>query len=126
MGADSFFGLPRWHRAAEIPFVAPLIVAARPGQPLDSLQAALPLGLSFESEFSEEQPLAGVALRTCLLRNPAGETAPFYLLPGLHVEISASEIREQVQAAATSPLAEHKLLPNAVFEMIRARGLYRS
>ena len=34
MGADSFFGLPRWHRAAELPFVAPLIVASRPGQPL--------------------------------------------------------------------------------------------
>ena len=34
MGADSFFGLRHWHRAAEIPFVAPLIVASRPGQPL--------------------------------------------------------------------------------------------
>ena len=33
MGADAFFGLRRWHRAAEIPFVAPLIVASRPGQP---------------------------------------------------------------------------------------------
>ena len=31
MGADSFVGLRRWHRAAEIPFVAPLIVASRPG-----------------------------------------------------------------------------------------------
>src|SRR5580698_610806 len=26
MGSDSFFGLRRWHRAAEIPFIAPLIV----------------------------------------------------------------------------------------------------
>ncbi len=34
MGADSFFGLRHWHRAAEIPFVAPLIVASRPGEPL--------------------------------------------------------------------------------------------
>ena len=32
MGADTFFGLHRWRRAAEIPFVAPLIVASRPGQ----------------------------------------------------------------------------------------------
>ena len=32
MGADSFLGLSRWHRAAEIPFAAPLIVASRPGQ----------------------------------------------------------------------------------------------
>jgi len=29
-GADSFLGLRQWHRAAEIPFVAPLIVASRP------------------------------------------------------------------------------------------------
>ena len=32
MGADSFLGLSAWHRAAEIPFVAPLIVASRPGE----------------------------------------------------------------------------------------------
>ena len=38
MGADSFFGLLRWHRAAELPFVAPLIVASRPGQPMDGLK----------------------------------------------------------------------------------------
>ena len=29
--------LRRWHRAAEIPFAAPLIVASRPGQRLDEL-----------------------------------------------------------------------------------------
>ena len=48
MGADSFFGLRQWHRAAEIPFAAALIVASRPGQPLDGLQAALPQGLALE------------------------------------------------------------------------------
>ena len=31
MGADSFVGLRLWHRAAEIPFVAPLIVASTAG-----------------------------------------------------------------------------------------------
>jgi nicotinate (nicotinamide) nucleotide adenylyltransferase len=30
MGADAFFGLRRWHRAAEIPYAAALIVASRP------------------------------------------------------------------------------------------------
>ncbi|MGO9335943.1 MAG: nicotinate-nicotinamide nucleotide adenylyltransferase, partial [Terracidiphilus sp.] len=48
MGADSFLGLKRWHRSAEIPFVAPMIVASRPGQPLDDLRAALPHGLTME------------------------------------------------------------------------------
>jgi nicotinate-nucleotide adenylyltransferase len=31
MGADAFMGLRGWHRAAEIPFVAPLVVASEPG-----------------------------------------------------------------------------------------------
>src|SRR5580658_10173775 len=49
MGADSFLGLRGWHGAAEIPFVAPLIVASRPGQPLDGLRDALPPGLTMEA-----------------------------------------------------------------------------
>ena len=40
MGADSFAGLRQWHRAAEIPFVAPLIVASRPGQSTERLEGA--------------------------------------------------------------------------------------
>ncbi len=52
MGADSFFGLRQWHRSAEIPFVAPLIVASRPSeQPhllTADLRAALPAGLTIE------------------------------------------------------------------------------
>ena len=54
MGADSFAGLRRWHRAAEIPFVAPLIVASRPGQPLDDLKALLPAGLTMEPAAASE------------------------------------------------------------------------
>ena len=46
MGADSFVGLRLWHRAVEIPFVAPLIVASRPGQSLSDLKALLPPGLT--------------------------------------------------------------------------------
>ena len=44
MGADAFFGLRRWHRAAEIPFMAPLIVASRPGQPLDRIEGRAAAG----------------------------------------------------------------------------------
>src|SRR6185437_9559503 len=45
MGADSFFTLRLWHRASEVPFIAPLIVASRPGQQLDDLNEALPPSL---------------------------------------------------------------------------------
>ena len=48
MGADSFAAFRRWHRAAEIPFVAPLIVGSRPGEPLDILDSALPRGVTLE------------------------------------------------------------------------------
>ncbi|MDR3728126.1 MAG: nicotinate (nicotinamide) nucleotide adenylyltransferase [Terracidiphilus sp.] len=125
MGADSFFGLRRWHRAAEIPFVAPLIVASRPGQLLDGLKAALPEGLSLESGAGEDQTIAGVEMRTCMLRNLAGQTTPFYLLPGLNVEISASDIRAGIRAAMDGQGGCQDLLPDAVFEAIRSRGLYR-
>jgi nicotinate-nucleotide adenylyltransferase len=125
MGADSFFGLRRWYRAAEIPFVAPLIVASRPGQPLEGLKTALPAGLSMEPAPVESRTVSGVEVRSYLLRNPAGQTTPFYVLPGLQVEISASEIRDLVRAAVGNHTACQHLLPDAVYEAIRAHGLYR-
>jgi len=128
MGADSFLGLRRWHRAAEIPFVAPLIVASRPGQPLDDLKAALPVGLTMEPADAPDGNRSGVEVRSYLLRNQAGAVAPFYLLPGLDVEISASDIRAQIRAQmsgseATKP-GMRKLLPEAVAGYIRAHRLY--
>lgn len=122
MGADSFLGLRKWHRAAEIPFVAPLIVASRPGQPLDDLKAALPAGLAMEAAQEPGKSKSGVEVRAYLLRNPAGASAPFYLLPGLDVKISASQIRAQARAAGKG---ESGKLPAGVAAYVRAHGLYR-
>ena len=136
MGADSFFGLKHWHRAAEIPFVAPLVVAARPGQRLErwikGLRAALPAGLTIEATPGEQQKGADSDLRTYTVQNTAGDSAPFYLLPGLHFDISASQIREQIRdqiresegALSAAPESGERLLPDAVFEYIRAHSLY--
>jgi nicotinate-nucleotide adenylyltransferase len=124
MGADSFAGLKRWHRAAEIPFAAPLIVASRPGQRLDGLKAALPAGLAIEAAPELREIKSEVELRCYWLRNPAGERAPFYLLPGLEIAISASEIREQTRVGADSFEPARALLPASVAEYIRAHGLY--
>jgi nicotinate-nucleotide adenylyltransferase len=134
MGADSFFGLRRWHRAAELPFVASLIVASRPGQPLPDqmvdlkvdLKAALPPGLALESGQEESRNESGIEVRTFVLANLAGDRAPFYVLPRLHVEINASEIREQVHAASDSLAAGPDLVPLAVREYIAQHSLYRS
>ena len=133
MGADSFASLRRWHGAAEIPFAASLIVASRPGQNLDDLTRYLPHGLTVESP-SDAVILSGakdqllqpqsIQLRSYLFRNTAAETAPFYLLPGLDVEISASEIRTQVRksSADSGPAGS---LPPSVAAYIREHGLYR-
>ena len=83
MGADSFFGLRHWHRAAEIPYAAALIVASRPGQPLDGLKAALPEGLTLEpSPSGDRRAVRNRGPRFPGLVNPAGKHAPFYLLAG--------------------------------------------
>jgi nicotinate-nucleotide adenylyltransferase len=133
MGADALFGLRRWHRAAEIPFIANLIVASRPaqrpGRRIAALRGALPEGLSMKAQPILDRPGAGVEVREYMLQNLAGDRAPFYLLPGLHVEISASQVREQIRrldrAALIGKSAEDDLLPEPVFHYIRAHGLYR-
>ena len=126
MGADSFLGLRHWHRASELPFAAPLIVASRPGQPLGDLKAALPPGLAVETAPVEDRNEAGVEVRAFVLVNQAGSRTPLYVLPGLHIEISASEIRAQIHAVSCSAAAGRDLLPKAVCEYIAQHGLYRS
>jgi nicotinate-nucleotide adenylyltransferase len=133
MGADSFASLRRWRGAPEIPFAASLIIASRPGQDLNHLAPFLPGGLTIESPSDAAilsaardlhlQPPA-IELRCYLLRNLDGETVPFYLLPGLDVEISASEIRAQVRSSPQDSAAAGSL-PPPVAGYIRSHGLYR-
>jgi nicotinate-nucleotide adenylyltransferase len=132
MGADSYAGLQRWFRAAEIPFVAPLVVASRPGEPLHDLKALLPAGLSLEA--GDDSRCAGSNkasskpyLRCYSMVNQDGRRAPFYLLPDMDIPISASQIREWIHERAHSPVfdAGQKLLPDTVAEYIRSRRLYR-
>jgi nicotinate-nucleotide adenylyltransferase len=121
IGADSLLSLGRWYRGAEIPFVAPLIVASRPGQGLEDLSAILPEGIAIGEEPGAAEP----RVRVFTLHNDAGATTPLYLLRGLDIEISASEIRHQAGAALGRLCAGHELLPDAVCDYIAAHGLYR-
>jgi nicotinic acid mononucleotide adenylyltransferase len=105
--------------------VAPLIVASRPGQRLEDLASILPDGLTIKEDAPGIDDTAEVPLRLFTLRNASGASAPFYLLPGLAIEISASDIRSQVSAAADRLCAGHELLPDAVCEYIAGHGLYR-
>jgi nicotinate-nucleotide adenylyltransferase len=135
MGADSFGGFQQWFHAAEIPFVAPLIVASRPGKPLTDLtdlKALLPSGLSLQPACEAEPARpkveeSKIELQCYSLANSAGQHTPFYLLPELDIPISASKIRELFRDPenAAKPKVNGELLPAAVAEYIRARGLYR-
>jgi nicotinate-nucleotide adenylyltransferase len=124
MGADSLLSLPHWHRGAEVPFLAPLVVASRPGEHLEDLAAILPAGLSIRED-TEAAPAAEGLLRVFTLRNAAGASTEFYLLPGIEIEISATEARQQVSAALDRLCAGHELLPDAVCDYIATHGLYR-
>jgi nicotinic acid mononucleotide adenylyltransferase len=78
-------------------------------------------------------PASSFEVRIWLLRNPAGEASPFYLLPGLHIEISASRIRDlihdrirdEAQLGAESTMSTQQLLPRAVMDYIQSHKLYR-
>lgn len=125
MGADSLLSLPHWHRGAELPFLAPLIVASRPGQSIQDLATILPAGLSICEDERTPSEKADGNLRAFTLHNLANDSTPFYLLPGIEIEISATEVRQQVSAAADRLGAGHELLPDAVCDYIAKHGLYR-
>ena len=125
MGADSLLGLRNWYRGGEIPFLAPLIVASRPGQSLEDLTAILPEGLTITEVAPGGEEAGDVPRREFTVRDAAGASSPFYLLPELEIEISASDIRSQVSAALDRLCAGHELLPEAVCDYIAGHGLYR-
>ena len=144
MGADSFATLRKWRGAAQIAFAATLIIASRPGQELDDLARFLPEGLTLEPlpqnavilsdpshregeskdlQFGNSE--SKIDLRSYLIRNSAGDTAPFFVLPGLDIEISASDIRAHIRSSHHDPAAARSL-PAPVAAYIRSHGLYRT
>lgn len=128
VGADSFLSLRQWHRGAEIPFVAPLIVASRPGQSLADLASVLPPGLSIDFTSGQSTGSGAIELHTFTLRNSTGASTPFYLLPGLFNDVSASQIRGQVRAALGNLRAQSARgsdLPDPVANYILIHNLYR-
>jgi nicotinate-nucleotide adenylyltransferase len=127
MGADSFAGLRLWHRAAEIPFVAALIVASRPGDDLGGLKAHLPGGLLIEEDGKRcGSPGRGVEVFCYSIfaesGRRTGERTALYVLPEVDVPISATKIREMAHEGAGGG---HDMLPAAVAEYVRAHRLYR-
>ena len=112
LGADAFRGLPQWHRWSEIPALAHLAVAARPGDPFD---ADLPDDLV---------PLWGTrraATVADLIAAPAGR---IYVLPTVARDISASAIRAALARGGDDARAVRALMPPAVWDYIATHRLY--
>jgi len=121
VGADSFRTLPQWHRAAEIPFAATLIVASRPGEEFSDLASCLPSGVTSEPMMSKSN---GAVVRY-ELTNPAVEMADLYLLPDLHYDVSATRLREEIHRRPANSIGKDAaLISPAVLEYIHQHHLY--
>lgn len=111
LGADAFLDLATWHRWHQLFDLAHVIVAYRPGFPIDTWQARMPEPLAHEyAARYMQQPLA-VHLA------PAGGIAAVSMT-GL--DISATFVRTALHAGASA----RYLLPDAVLDYIQAHGLY--
>lgn len=110
LGADAFLGLPSWHRWAEIPALAHLLVTTRPGSTL--LAASLPealRGLWDNARIDDPKQLASA---------PSGLIHCFPMTP---LDISATELRRRLPDP-DAPL--DGLLPPALLRYIRHHHLY--
>jgi nicotinate-nucleotide adenylyltransferase len=126
LGADSFRTLAQWHRAAELPFLASLVVASRPGQKLErasDLSDCLPQSVSLWEE--EPRLNRAIGLKRAIryrLGNAAGREAELCILSDLNYDISATELRQEIHE---QPNDRPALLSPAVLAYIREHGLYR-
>ena len=110
LGADSLRTFHHWHRAAEIPFLAQLIVAARPNESLAELQTLMPPTISIEPIQPSHYQLT----------NPAGAQSQLTLLPDLHYEISATALRQAIQSSSAP-----EQIPPSVLAYIHQHHLYQ-
>ncbi|HUP94414.1 MAG TPA: nicotinate-nucleotide adenylyltransferase [Burkholderiales bacterium] len=111
VGADAFLELATWHRWRALFDLAHIVVAYRPGFPIDSWQARMPEPLAHEYAARYMQQTLAVHLA------PAGGIAAVSMT-GL--DISATFVRNAVHAGA-SP---RYLLPDTVLDYIRTHDLY--
>lgn len=112
LGADAFLDLATWHRWHELFTLAHVVVAHRPGFPVDSWGQRMPQPLAREYESRRMmQPLATHWA-------PAGGIST---IPITALDISATRIREGLCAGRS----QRYLIPDAVLDYIRSRSLYK-
>lgn len=112
MGADAFLDLATWRRWQALFTLAHIVVAYRPGFPIETWHTRMPVPLAREyGARLAQQPLA-VHLA------PAGGV---FVLPIAELEITATGIRDATRAG----MSARYLLPDSVLDYIEAKQLYR-
>ena len=112
MGADAFVALTTWHRWTELFDLAHIIVARRPGFPLEKLASALPAPLHEQyTSRLESQPAA-------LKAAPAGKVFTHELTA---LDVSATALRALILRNASL----RYLLPDEVIAYIDEHHLYK-
>lgn len=112
MGADAFVLLTTWHRWSELFDFAHIIVARRPGFPLEKLASSLPGPLHKEyTNRLEPKPAA-------LTSAPSGKVFAHELTA---LDVSATALRDLIHRNASL----RYLLPDAVIAYIQEHELYK-
>ena len=116
VGADSLKTLHHWHHAAEALMLAQWIVAARPGFPLDTMPSLLP------QEVTAGPPEQTDTAQKIPITKDGKDHSTIWLLPGLHYEISATQLREALARHAAG--IPQSVLDSHVADYAREHVLY--
>ena len=112
MGADAFVALTSWHCWEELFDLAHIIIARRPGFPLEELASSLPEPLRAHYEKRLEAHPAALQRATAGLLFTHELTA---------LDVSATAVRRLIRQGASL----RYLLPDAVIAYIDTHGLYK-
>jgi nicotinate-nucleotide adenylyltransferase len=123
VGADSLQTLQHWHRAADALMLAQWIVAARPGFTLETLETLLPAGIHADEPDHGDGWLR-VPLNTARPGSSPGSSqrGTLWLLPGLHYQVSATELRAALAGDSTG--IPQRVLDPLVAAYAREHRLY--
>ena len=112
MGADAFVLLTTWHRWSELFDLAHIIVARRPGFPLEQLASSLPRQL--HTQYNERLEHEHAAVTSA----PAGKVFTHELTA---LDVSATALRNLIHRNASL----RYLLPDSVIAYIQKHHLYK-
>jgi nicotinate-nucleotide adenylyltransferase len=111
LGMDAFIGLHTWHRWQDLLALTHIVIATRPGAPLEIDKLADDLRAEYQKRLSNNS--------TLLLASPAGHIFSLAMTP---LDISATRIRASLAAGRSA----RYLIPDTVVQYIEQHHLYRA